>query len=182
MHDMLNFLSTFKWRLLAFLLLVLLHAAIPLHSAEDDLLGNAVTSIKESDAQALVKSIPKLKPAEWAKLPGTEIKIDAKVHKTDAKVTVGPDDVYIVIPHPTDQWTQGPEAKYTKATWKESELPLQWFIGDDSKLAYEGANVIIKGDGPLTLGHGDANAGDNWGFIRVKLVKVVKPPTKKPKK
>lgn len=171
---MLHTLHQFRYHLLALLALVLLHAAIPLPA------GESIT-IKESDAQTLMKSIPKLKPADWENLPGLELVIDAKKQKSDAKILVEPDDVYILIPHPTDLWTQGPEAKYTKATWKDSELPLQWFIGDDVKTACEGTNVIIRGDGPLTIGHGDANAGDNWGSIRVKLVKVLKPVAKKKK-
>lgn len=181
MHDMLSTFHRFRFHILAFLILVLIHGMIPTKAQGEDLVS-AFATIKDTEAPGLIRNIPKLKPSEWAKLPGAEFKVDATKQKTETGITVEPDDVYIVIPHPTDQWTQGPEAKYTKSTWKDSELPLQWFIGDEAKAAYEGTNVIVKGDGPLTIGHGDTNAGDNWGSIRVKVVKVLKPVAKKPKK
>ncbi len=156
---------------LAFLLLCVAHKAV----------GADVPAIKEASAPALLKQIPKLKPADWVMLPGLEIKVLATVHKTETGITLAPGDVYIVIPHPADQWTQGPVQKYTKTIWNTGELNLKWFVGAEEHDASDGMDgCVIKGDGPLEIGHGDANAGDNWGFIRVKLVKVL--PTKSAKK
>lgn len=150
---------------IAFILLCFAHGAV----------GAEVPTIKEADAIALAKLVPKMKPGQWASTPGLEIKLDATTQKTETNVTVYPEDVFLVIPNPIDVWSQGPQAKYRHVPWNDGELNLRWFVGQESKDAASAPDAIfIKGDGPLQLGHGDANAGDNWGFIRVKLLKVVK--------
>jgi hypothetical protein len=157
--------TTFALLIALFIALCFAHGAV----------GADVPTIKESDAVTLAKSLAKLKPAQWAMLPGLEIKVLATAQKTETGITVSPDEVYLVVPHPTDVWSQGPQATYKHVKWNDGELNLRWFIGADSTDASSAPEaVFIKGDGPLLVGHGDGNAGDNWGFIRVKLFKVVK--------
>lgn len=140
-----------------------------------------VPALTEAAVPMLLKQIPKLKAGDWAALPGLEIKVLATVQKTETGITLAGGDVYVVVPHPTDVWTQGPVAKYTKTVWNTGELDLRWFVGKDSTNTAESIdNCIVRGEGALLLGHGDANAGDNWGFIRVKIVKIL--PAKGAKK
>ncbi len=140
-----------------------------------------IPALTEAAVPMLLKQIPKLKSADWAALPGLEIKVLATAQKTETGITLADGDVYVVVPHPTDQWTQGPVAKYTKTTWNTGELDLRWFAGKEStNTAEKSDNCIVRGEGAFLLGHGDANAGDNWGFIRVKIVKIL--PAKGAKK
>lgn len=155
--------------------LILLSILFLVLCAAHKAVGAEVPTIKEADAITLAKAVPKLKPAQWVAAPGLEFKLAATTQKLNTGITVAPEEVYLIVPHPTDLWAQGPQNKYRNVPWNDGEINLHWFIGqDDTDAAGAAMNIFVKGDGPLMLGHGDANAGDNWGSIRVKLLKVVK--------
>ncbi len=125
-----------------------------------------------ADPSQLLHAIPRMNAKEWDALPGTEITVMAAREKTDTGITLAKNERYIVVPHPTDLWAMGPKDKYANVKW-DGEIHMMIKVGAaDSVDASLPGKLVAQGEGELMLSASDGNFGDNWGSVRVKILKV----------
>jgi hypothetical protein len=126
-----------------------------------------------ADAARLVHAVPRMTGKEWDEIPGEPIVVLATKASTDTSITLSADDTYVLVPNPVDQWTCGPADKYTKVRWDAGEQHLCWKVGNGAMMSTtEKDGLIVRGEGALVLMGADANCGDNWGSVRVKIVRA----------
>jgi hypothetical protein len=127
-----------------------------------------------SDPTALMHSIPRMSEQDWEDLPGSTITVMANTAHTVTGITVGSGEHYVIAPNPTDLWAMGPADKYTHCRW-DGELRMMMTVGAHDPVDVSSPNGLLsQGEGALILSNNDGNYGDNWGFIRVKILKVSK--------
>ena len=106
--------------------------------------------------------------AEWDALPAMVFTVDAKESRNNTRITVGPGQLYYVVPHPEDTWQSNTGA--TRSGWRGEILEfmkLQIWCGEKLN-----DTLFVSETGPLTLGPKDTRFGDNLGSIRVKIFRI----------
>ena len=127
-----------------------------------------------SDPTALMHVVPRMSEQEWEDLPGSIVTVMANTAHTVTGITVESGEHYVIAPNPTDLWAMGPADKYTHCHW-DGELRMMMTVGSHDPVDVSSPNGLLsQGEGALILSNNDGNYGDNWGFIRVKILKVAK--------
>lgn len=123
-----------------------------------------------------------LTETEWNALPGVKINAAAD-STTDTKIVVHRNEVWLVVPHPTDKWrtstTIDPFTYLGIKNPKHTTYP-EWclIIPDFMRLQVIAGDVTLKGylvedqEGKLTARCNDHVQNDNLGEIRAKIIKV----------
>jgi hypothetical protein len=150
----------------------------------------ALGAFSIKDAKELVAKMDKLSEADWRKLPGTVVTVEADAAKPcDTRTELAAGDVVLLVPHPRDEWTpwagrveecdfrglQGPAARPRLRVGPIAPMALCATVGRGFPAAVEG-NYLVTGQGKLDLSPGlravRLEGGHPRGSIRVKIIPV----------
>ena len=106
---------------------------------------------------------------EWDAVQGQVlVTVAAKESRTGVKVTMGPGELHLLVPHPDDLWQNN--AQTPKAGWQGSvdgSMKLVVYLGEKVS-----DSLFVSDTNALALGPKDTACSDNLGTIRVKLLRV----------
>ncbi len=106
---------------------------------------------------------------EWDAVQAqVSVTVQAKELHTGVKATMGPGELYLLVPHPDDLWQNNAETP--KIGWQghvDGSMKLIVYLGEKI-----GDSLFVSDTNALSLGPKDSACGDNLGTIRVKLLRV----------
>jgi len=147
---------------------------------------NALTLSK---ARKLISSLNKLSEEQWSRLKGKEFKVlstTTTVPKTGMEIPAG--QRYLLVPCPTDTWNSatgrwkntnflGHFKERMRTPGKKPFMQLCFSL-DGNQIHSVAENFLVTGPGQLRFCPSDAEGGgrtfNNTGFVRVKVIKIVR--------
>ncbi len=105
---------------------------------------------------------------DWDALVAPVVTVLATEACNATKVTIGPGQLYYIVPHPDDLWQAAPTMP--KTGWEGDKDGLMKLVSYSGEKQSDG--LFISEAGPLSLGAKDSHFGDNSGSLRVKIFRV----------
>jgi hypothetical protein len=138
-----------------------------------EITGKITKSKQKPTIVAATIDFDKLTEEQWKTIDGIEKVIMANEKETHTGIDILDGQEFIIIPNNKDKWSDsGKPCNYKgKITSKDVIwMNLCYKIGDGNKLQV--SNESVKGQGKLFLLPNDGMTQDNYGFIRIKIVRT----------